>query len=72
MVNGVLNTPLTSLGCVSYLAISMIVAALASCDEVIFEISLYVLFNMSVSALSNLKQNLQKSDILGKLMKLHA
>ena len=30
--------------CVSYLAISMIMATLASCDQVIFKISLYVLF----------------------------
>ena len=30
--------------CVSYLAISMIMATLASCDQVIFEVRLYVLF----------------------------
>ena len=43
MFDWVPNTPLASLGCVSYLAISMIIATLASCDQVIFEISLYVL-----------------------------
>ena len=34
--SGVPNTPPASLECVSYLAISMIIATLASCDQVIF------------------------------------
>ena len=72
MFDWVLNTPLAFPGCVSYLAISMIIATLAGCDQVIFEISLYVLFSMAASALSSLKQNLEKSYILDKLMKLHA
>ena len=72
MFDWVLNTPLASLGCVSYLTVSIITATLASCDQVIFEISLYVLLSMSASPLSGLKQNLEKSHILGKLMKLHA
>ena len=33
---GSIATPLAALGCVSYLAISMIIATLASCDQVIF------------------------------------
>ena len=37
-------TLLVSLGCVSYLAISIIIATLASCDQIIFEVNLYVLF----------------------------
>ena len=37
-------TPLAPLGWVSYLAISMIIATLASCDQVIFEVNLCVLF----------------------------
>ena len=37
-------TPLASLGCVGYLAISMIIATLASSGQVIFEVNLYVLF----------------------------
>ena len=41
---GSIATPLASLGCVSYLAISMIIATLASCDQVIFEVNLCVLF----------------------------
>ena len=41
MFGWVLNTPLAALGFFSYLAISIIIAALASCDQVIFEISLY-------------------------------
>ena len=61
MFDWVQNTPLASLGCVSYLAISMIIAILASCDQVIFELSFYVLFSMSAFALSNLKYNLEKS-----------
>ena len=44
MFDWVLNNPLASLYCVSYLAISMIIATLASCDQIIFEISLYVFF----------------------------
>ena len=44
MFDWVLNTPLASLGYVSYLAISTIIAILPSCDQVIFEIDLYVLF----------------------------
>ena len=41
MSGWVLNTPLAALGFFSYLAISIIIATLASCDQVIFEISLY-------------------------------
>ena len=37
-------TPLASLVCVSYLAISMIIATLTSCDQITFEVNLYVLF----------------------------
>ena len=44
--------------------------ALASCDQVIFEISLICFFSMP--SLPNLKQNLEKSYIIGKFMKLHA
>ena len=44
MFNWVLDTPLALLCCVSYLALSMVMAALASCGQVIFKISLYVLF----------------------------
>ena len=44
MFDWALNTPLTSLGYINYLAISMIIATLASYDQVIFEISSYVLF----------------------------
>ena len=44
MFDWVLTTLLASFGCVSYLAISMILATLASCDQVIFQISLYAFF----------------------------
>ena len=44
MFDWVLTTLLASFGCVSYLAISMILATLASCDQVIFEISLHAFF----------------------------
>ena len=44
--------------------------ALASCDQVIFEISLMCFFSMP--SLPNLKQNLEKSYIIGEFMKLHA
>ena len=37
-------TLLVSVGCVSYLALSIIIATLASCDQIIFEVNLYVLF----------------------------
>ena len=37
-------TPLVSLDWVSYVGISMIIATLASCDQVIFEVNLCVLF----------------------------
>ena len=37
MFDWVLNTPLASRGCVSYLVMSMIMAKLASCDQVIFK-----------------------------------
>ena len=49
MFDLVLNTPLASLGCIGYLAISMIIATLASGDQVIFEISFYIIYlSMSV------------------------
>ena len=44
MFDWVLTTLLASFGCVSYLAISMILATLANCDQVIFQISLYAFF----------------------------
>ena len=72
MFDWVLNTPLASLGCVSYLAISMVIATLASCDQVILKSVCMYVFSMSASASSSLKQNLEKSYILGKLMKLNA
>ena len=43
---GSIATPLASLGCVSYLAISMIIATLASCDQVIFEVQFVCSFSV--------------------------
>ena len=44
MFDWVLNTPLASLGCVRYLAVSIITATLASCAQVVLEISFFVHF----------------------------
>ena len=48
-------TPLASLGCVSYLAIPMIIATLASYDQVIFEVQFVCTFLVYLRLLSNLK-----------------
>ena len=66
MLDWVLNLWL-SLISVSYVAISILIVILASCGQVIFEFSLYVL---CVYTLPNLKQSLEKSCLLGKLMTL--
>ena len=51
--------------CIYYVAISILIVTLASCDKVIFESSLYVI---CVYTLPNLKQSLKKSYFLEKLM----
>ena len=51
--------------CIYYVAISILIVTLASCDKVIFESSLYVIY---VYTLPNLKQGLKKSYFLEKLM----
>ena len=50
--------------CVLYVAISILIVTLASCDQVIFEFSLNVL---RVYTFPNLKQSLVKSYFLGKI-----
>ena len=66
MFDLVLNTPQVSLVCVSYLAISMTIATLAGCDQVIFDVSFICVFSMST--LPKLKQDLEKLYIVGKLL----
>ena len=41
---GSIDTPLAVLGCVSYLAISMIIATVVSCDQVIFGVQFVCTF----------------------------
>ena len=55
MFDWALNTPLVFPGYVSYLGISMIMATLDSCDQVIFKISLYVLFQYVCVCFVNLQ-----------------
>ena len=56
-----------SLVCVCYVTISILIVISAGCGQVFFEFSFYVL---CVYTLPSLKQSLEKSYFLGKLMKL--
>ena len=60
MFDWVLNTHVAFLGCFSYRAMSVIIATSASCDQVIFEISLHMFFQYACVCFAKLKTEFRK------------